>query len=172
MRIIVTGGLGFIGSNFILNQIKKTKNIILNIDKITYAGNVDNLSSISNEKNYSFLKSDICSKDLINTTINEFEPDSIVNFAAESHVDRSIENPMEFVETNVLGTVNLLQCSTNYFNKINNSNFKFLHVSTDEVFGSLGKSGLFSESTLRSKQSLFSIKSFIRPFCKSLESYF
>ena len=147
MRIIVTGGLGFIGSNFILNQINKTKNIILNIDKITYAGNVDNLSSISNEKNYSFLKSDICSKDLINTTINEFEPDSIVNFAAESHVDRSIENPMEFVETNVLGTVNLLQCSTNYFNKINNSNFKFLHVSTDEVFGSLGKSGLFSEDT-------------------------
>lgn len=146
MRIVVTGGLGFIGSNFIINQIKKTDNHILNIDKITYAGNIKNLSEIERNKNYSFLKSDICSKNIIEKAFDEFRPDYIINFAAESHVDRSIENPMEFVETNVLGTVNLLQCSTDYYRKVNNKKFRFLHVSTDEVFGSLGSTGYFTEN--------------------------
>jgi dTDP-glucose 4,6-dehydratase len=147
MNIIVTGGLGFIGSNFIINQIKKTDNHILNIDKITYAGNIKNLSEIERNKNYSFLKSDICSKNIIEKAFDEFRPDYIVNFAAESHVDRSIENPMEFVETNVVGTVNLLQCSTDYYRKVNNKKFRFLHVSTDEVFGSLESTGYFTEHT-------------------------
>ena len=147
MKIIVTGGLGFIGSNFIINQIKKTDNHILNIDKITYAGNIKNLSEIERNKNYSFLKSDICSKNIIEKAFDEFRPDCIINFAAESHVDRSIENPMEFVETNVVGTVNLLQCSTDYYRKGNNKKFRFLHVSTDEVFGSLESSGYFTEHT-------------------------
>jgi len=147
MKIVVTGGLGFIGSNFIINQIKNTDNDILNIDKVTYAGNVNNLSKVEKNKNYSFLKSDICSKELIKNALHEFQPDYVINFAAESHVDRSIENPMQFVETNVVGTVNLLQCSTEYYNQENNKNFRFLHVSTDEVFGSLGSSGFFTEKT-------------------------
>tara|TARA_B100001093_G_scaffold517812_2_gene600516 strand:+ start:1343 stop:2383 length:1041 start_codon:yes stop_codon:yes gene_type:complete len=147
MKIIVTGGLGFIGSNFIINQINNTDNKILNIDKITYAGNINNLSSVDQNINYTFLKSDICSKDTISDAFKDFQPDCIVNFAAESHVDRSIENPMEFVQTNVVGTVNLLQCSTDYYRKGNNQKFRFLHVSTDEVFGSLGLNGYFTEDT-------------------------
>ena len=147
MKILVTGGLGFIGSNFIINQIQQHKNTILNVDKITYAGNENNLSSIADNKYYSFLKADICSEKMIKSAFREFQPDCLINFAAESHVDRSIENPMEFVETNVVGTVNLLNCSTDYFNEVSNKKFKFLHVSTDEVFGSLDSEGYFTENT-------------------------
>lgn len=156
MKIIVTGGLGFIGSNFIINQIQQHQNTILNIDKVTYAGNEENLVSIVNNKNYSFLKTDICSEDMIRSAFKEFQPDCLVNFAAESHVDRSIENPMEFVETNVVGTVNLLNCSTEYFKLLNNKKFKFLHVSTDEVFGSLGNAGYFTENTAYDPSSPYS----------------
>ena len=147
MKILITGGLGFIGSNFIINQIKSYNNTILNIDKITYAGNENNLVSVAKNEKYSFLKADICSKEIIRNAFKEFQPDYVVNFAAESHVDRSIENPMEFVETNVVGTVNLLHCSADYVNQVNNKNFRFLHVSTDEVFGSLGSTGYFTEHT-------------------------
>jgi len=147
MRILVTGGCGFIGSNYIMNVLRDENNIILNIDKLTYAGNKENLSTIMNNKNYGFQKVDICDLKLLSESINNFCPDAIIHFAAESHVDRSIDNPIPFINTNVIGTATLLQASLHYWNKSKNSEFRFIHISTDEVFGSLGKSGLFKEST-------------------------
>ena len=147
MRIFVTGGCGFIGSNFILKQIKSHKNEIMNFDKLTYAGNINNLESISNDETYSFIEGDICDKDLLKKSIFNFKPHSIVHFAAESHVDRSIDSPINFIYTNVLGTAILLECSASYYKSTKISDFKFLHISTDEVYGSLGQDGLFTENT-------------------------
>ena len=145
MKIFITGGYGFIGSNFILEQINYTNNSILNYDKITYAGNPTNLKSIKKSKRYTFINGDICDSKNVEKNIFEFSPDAIVHFAAESHVDRSIEDPSSFINTNIVGTAIMLKEATKYF-AINNS-FKFLHVSTDEVYGSLGKVGYFNEDT-------------------------
>jgi len=145
MKILVTGGCGFIGSNFILDQLNNKNNEIINVDKLTYAGNIDNLKSINSCKNYKFIEEDICNLYKINQILMECNPDCIVHFAAESHVDRSIDNPLTFIHTNILGTTNLLISSQKLLNK--NKNFKFLHVSTDEVYGSLGSNGLFTEDT-------------------------
>ncbi|MBH11224.1 MAG: dTDP-glucose 4,6-dehydratase [Candidatus Marinimicrobia bacterium] len=147
MRILVTGGCGFIGSNFILKQLLNKENEILNFDKLTYAGNLDNLESITNNTNYQFIQGDICDITTVSKTISNFCPDALINFAAESHVDRSIDDPINFVKTNILGTAALLEASTNYFNNLNNRKFKFLHVSTDEVYGSLSNHGLFTENS-------------------------
>ena len=152
MKILVTGGCGFIGSNFVLSQIQNTDNQIVNLDKLTYAGNLDNLTSISDHPNYQFFKGDICDPKFVATTIQDFHPDAIVHFAAESHVDRSIDGPMEFIQTNVVGTATLLNAALGYWERIKNerrkaNNFRFLHVGTDEVFGSLGDDGFFTEST-------------------------
>lgn len=129
-KLVITGGLGFIGSNFIKKSLLKNYKI-LNIDKITYAGNLDNLSTLKKNKNYDFLKADISNKN-IRKKILKFNPDAIIHFAAESHVDRSIENPQEFLQTNIIGTYNLLEVVRN------NKNIKFVHISTDEVYGDLG----------------------------------
>ena len=129
-KLVVTGGLGFIGSNFIRKSLKKYK--ILNIDKITYAGNTKNLTKLSKEKNYKFIKGDISKFD-IREKILKYRPDGIIHFAAESHVDRSIENPREFLDTNIIGTYNLLEIV-----KLNKK-IKFVHISTDEVYGDLGR---------------------------------
>ena len=145
MRILVTGGSGFIGSNYILNQIINNNRTILNIDNLTYAGNSENLIEIKSNPNYSFLKGNICDLDFISSAINNFEPDAIVHFAAESHVDRSIDSPMVFINTNIVGTTILLQASLKYWDE--KRQFRFLHVSTDEVYGSLGDKGFFTEST-------------------------
>ncbi len=148
-HIFVTGGCGFIGSNFIINQINKN-NKILNFDKLTYAANQENLSDIEKSSNYIFLKGDIKDSEKVSSAINEFSPNVIINFAAESHVDRSIDGPKEFIETNIIGTYELLQSSLNYYNNLSNNNkseFKFIHVSTDEVYGSLGNEGYFKETT-------------------------
>lgn len=143
MKLLVTGGLGFIGSNFIIQQIQKINNSVINVDKITYAGNKNNLRSIEKHKNYHFIQGDICSNDLIENIFNKHKPDCVVNFAAESHVDRSIDSPMDFAQTNVIGTVNLLINSTKYIKsskKKRNSNFcmslqtKFLEVFQKMVF--------------------------------------
>ena len=154
MKILVTGGCGFIGSNFIHDQLNKN-NIIMNIDKLTYAGNLENLNSVSNNKNYTFIKGDICDSHCITNAINKFYPDIIVNFAAESHVDRSIDNPMAFINTNIVGTATILNASLSYWKNINN-NFRFIHISTDEVFGSLGNKSFFTETTSYNPSSPYS----------------
>ena len=145
--ILVTGGCGFIGSNFIIHLINKNKNVkIINLDKLTYAGNAKNLSLV-NKDNYSLIKGDICDRKLLKSLFHKYEFNSIVHFAAESHVDRSIDDPSQFIKTNIFGTYNLLECSTEYFLDKKNDNFRFLHVSTDEVFGSLGDEGRFTEDS-------------------------
>ena len=154
MKILVTGGCGFIGSNFIIDQVMNEKNHILNIDKLTYAGNPANLKKVVSNKKYSFVKQDICEMNQITKIILDYQPDAIVHFAAESHVDRSIDNPTEFINTNILGTVNLLQASKKLVER--KKNFRFLHVSTDEVYGSLGDSEFFTEKTAYDPSSPYS----------------
>jgi dTDP-glucose 4,6-dehydratase len=160
-RIIVTGGLGFIGSNFIRLILNENLcDAVLNIDKQTYAGNPENLADLNNDPRYQFVKADIGEEDLVIKSITDFQPTSIINFAAESHVDRSIDSPEPFVETNVLGTLRLLQCTKNFFTDLNEaakSKFRFLHVSTDEVYGSLSATDpAFSETTSYSPNSPYS----------------
>ena len=136
MTILVTGGAGFIGSNFIERQLSVSDEKIVNIDLLTYAGNIEHLAKCADNPNYEFVKADICDRETITRVLAEYNPRGIIHFAAESHVDNSIENPKVFLETNILGTFNLLECSRRY--ESNNSNdFRFLHISTDEVFGSL-----------------------------------
>ena len=140
-NILVTGGLGFIGSNFIRLLMKDGDfGTIINYDKHTYAGNPENLRSIEDDESYKFLKADICDGEKVSEALKEFQIDAIVNFAAESHVDRSIDGPEPFVQTNVVGTLRLLEAFKSYYNSQSEdrkSSLRFLHVSTDEVFGSL-----------------------------------
>jgi len=150
MKILVTGGAGFIGSNFVLKQLNETTNQILNIDKLTYAGNPENLLSIADNSRHHFVQGDICDQQLINKLIEDFQPNAVVHFAAESHVDRSIDGPSEFIQTNIVGTSVLLEESLQYYRGLSSelkAGFRFLHVSTDEVYGSLGATGYFTETT-------------------------
>ena len=156
MNIFVTGGCGFIGSNFVLRQINKQKNVILNYDALTYAGNYDNLESIKNHNNYNFIEGDICDSDHLYSSIINFNPDFLINFAAESHVDRSIDSPNSFINTNIVGTANILQSIVKYNNSKQNNHCKLIHISTDEVFGSLGESGFFKENSRYSPNSPYS----------------
>tara|TARA_Y100000996_G_scaffold391342_1_gene353260 strand:- start:2214 stop:3260 length:1047 start_codon:yes stop_codon:yes gene_type:complete len=146
MKLFITGGCGFIGSNFILQNTTHNNNLILNYDSLSYSGNVGNLSAIENGESYSFINGDICDKNLLKTAILNFKPDIVVHFAAESHVDRSIDSPIEFVNTNIIGTVNLLTVFKEYLKQENNS-ARLIHISTDEVYGSLGMDGVFNESS-------------------------
>ncbi len=149
MKLLVTGGAGFIGSCFIRHVLDKhVEYEIINLDKLTYAGNIENLNDIKDDKRYTFIKGDICDKNLVNEIMENV--DCVVNFAAESHVDRSIEGPEIFIETNVKGTLNLLQSALK--NKIQ----RYLQVSTDEVYGSLGSEGYFYETTPLSPNSPYS----------------
>lgn len=148
--ILVTGGAGFIGSNFIrfMQQNKKLK--IINLDKLTYAGNPDSLKSINNCPNYRFVQRDICDQTIVNDLLVEYSIDQIVHFAAESHVDRSIDGPGEFIKTNINGTFSLLEAARKYWRELSDEKkdqFRFLHISTDEVYGSLGETGYFTEET-------------------------
>ena len=146
-KCLVTGGCGFIGSNYIRTLLVREEDLhVVNLDKLTYAGNIQNLNGISSN-NLTIVKGDICDVDLVNSLFEKHQFDTIVHFAAESHVDRSIEGPAEFIQTNVVGTLNLLEQSRIFINKTNNDNFRFLHVSTDEVYGSLGDDGKFLETT-------------------------
>jgi len=154
---LVTGGAGFIGGNFILRQVLQNNRKIINLDKLTYAGNLDTLSALENHENYTFVQGDIGDNDLVADLIAKYQPDAIVNFAAESHVDRSIDAPDDFIQTNILGTFNLLKQALNYYKSLpKGNNFRFLHVSTDEVYGSLGETGLFTENTPYSPNSPYS----------------
>jgi dTDP-glucose 4,6-dehydratase len=149
--ILVTGGAGFIGSNFVLDWIAAEGTPVVNLDKLTYAGNPANLASLKGDSRYVFAQGDICDRTLVASLLQKHQPQAIVHFAAESHVDRSIHGPGEFVQTNVVGTFSLLEETRAYWNALNaeaRKNFRFLHVSTDEVYGSLGmRKGAFSETT-------------------------
>ena len=138
--ILVTGGAGFIGSNFVLDWIASETASVVNLDKLTYAGNLQNLESITGNPRHIFVRGDIGDADLIGKLLAEHQPRAIVNFAAESHVDRSIHGPGEFIQTNIVGTFHLLEATRAYWGSLNEEdkkNFRFLHVSTDEVYGSL-----------------------------------
>ena len=152
--ILITGGAGFIGSHLIRLFVKKYPQYkIVNLDKLTYAGNLVNLKDVENAPNYQFIKGDIVDTPFINSLFKEYRFDSVIHLAAESHVDRSIANPMEFVQTNIIGTVNLLNAAKNIWNNKEISNLKsqisnlFYHISTDEVYGSLDEGGYFTEQT-------------------------
>jgi dTDP-glucose 4,6-dehydratase len=149
--ILVTGGAGFIGANFILDWLGNESAAIVNLDKLTYAGNLGSLHSVRNDPRHHFVRGDICDSGLVTGLIEKHRPSAIVHFAAESHVDRSIHGPEDFVQTNVVGTLRLLEAARAYFSKLSAGEreaFRFLHVSTDEVYGSLGPGDpAFSESS-------------------------
>ena len=150
VKILVTGGCGFIGSNLVRHLLESPEHEVLNIDKLTYAGNPRSLNDLEGNSRYEFSQTDICDASAITEIIGRFTPDWIMHLAAESHVDRSIDGPGEFVQTNVMGTFTLLQAARTHFKTLSGEakeRFRFLHVSTDEVYGSLGVEGLFSEST-------------------------
>ena len=147
--LIVTGGAGFIGGNFVYHLLNKNYKVI-NLDALTYAGHIETLAQIKDSKNHIFVEGRIGDRDLLASLFDEYQPTAIVNFAAESHVDRSIDGPTKFIETNVVETLSLLESARKNIQKypINmQQNFRFLHVSTDEVYGSLSEAGLFTEET-------------------------
>lgn len=155
-KIIVTGGAGFIGSHVVRLLVNKYPEYkIINLDKLTYAGNLENLIDIEKKPNYFFIKGDITDAEFINTLFEQEKPDGVIHLAAESHVDRSISNPLEFVMTNVIGTVNLLNAAKKQWEG-NYNNHRFFHVSTDEVYGELGETGLFTEETCYDPHSPYS----------------
>ncbi|WP_419392932.1 dTDP-glucose 4,6-dehydratase [Cytobacillus praedii] len=163
MNLLVTGGAGFIGSNFILYMLEKYKDFkIINIDKLTYAGDLKNLNEAINDPRHIFIKGDICNPLLVESIFKEYEIGGIVHFAAESHVDNSINNPKVFIETNVLGTFTLLEAARTYWmNGVNAykdsyKNARFHHISTDEVYGTLGMEGFFTENTAYAPNSPYS----------------
>lgn len=148
--IIITGGAGFIGANFIRYALAKTDARLVIVDKLTYAGNLASLEDTFGDSRVRFVKADIALKDAMEAIFQEFQPDAVVNFAAESHVDRSIDDSSPFIETNIVGTFVLLEAARKYLaakTEEEKRAFRFLHVSTDEVYGSLGETGLFSETT-------------------------
>lgn len=146
-KILITGGAGFIGSHVVRLFVKKYPNYhIVNLDKLTYAGNLENLQDIENEPNYSFVRGDIVDSEFIRKLFDEHQFDGVIHLAAESHVDRSIVNPLEFVYTNVIGTVNLLNTARHLW-QTDSVGKRFYHVSTDEVYGSLTDTGMFTEET-------------------------
>jgi len=147
---LVTGGAGFIGSAVVRMIIARGEDTVVNIDKLTYAGNLDSLRMVEDDPRYHFRQADICDRDAMRAIFAEFRPEAIMHLAAESHVDRSIDGPGEFIQTNIVGTYNLLEVARDYWNRLDaegKSTFRFHHVSTDEVYGSLGAEGLFLETT-------------------------
>jgi dTDP-glucose 4,6-dehydratase len=150
MNILITGGCGFIGSNLVHHVITTTEHTVLNVDKLTYAGNRHSLDDLADNLRYRFAQVDICDPPALASLFDEFQPDWVMHLAAESHVDRSIDGPGAFIQTNVVGTFTLLQAARGHFDKLTGEakdRFRFLHVSTDEVYGSLGDAGLFTEET-------------------------
>lgn len=157
--IIVTGGAGFIGSNFVRQWIAQEQTRLVNLDRLTYAGNFDSLADVAESPLHVFVEGDICDGPLLDRLFEKYQPQAVVHFAAESHVDRSIDGPAAFVETNVVGTFCLLEASRAYWNNLSateQTGFRFLHVSTDEVYGSLGPTGKFTEETAYAPNSPYS----------------
>lgn len=160
MKILVTGGAGFIGSAVIRHIIQNTNNQVLNIDKLTYAGNLESLKEIDQHSNYEFKQIDICDTEQITAAIDAFQPNAIMHLAAESHVDRSIDGPAAFIQTNIVGTYTLLEAARKYWMSLEpkaQQNFRFHHISTDEVYGDLeGTTDLFTETTSYAPSSPYS----------------
>lgn len=160
MRIIVTGGAGFIGSAVIRHLINNSSTIVGNLDKLTYAGNLESLTSIAASPHYSFYEVDICDARALDTVFTDFQPTAVMHLAAESHVDRSIDGPSDFIQTNIVGTYNLLEATRRYWNNLRpeaKADFRFHHISTDEVYGDLeGTTDLFTENTPYSPSSPYS----------------
>ncbi len=148
--ILITGGAGFIGSTLIRYLINDTQNKVINLDKLTYAGNLESLKTIENSNRYHFEQADICDRETMNELFGRYQPDYIMHLAAESHVDRSIDGPGEFIETNIVGTYQLLETARSYYIGLaadKQAVFRFHHISTDEVYGDLEETGLFTEET-------------------------
>lgn len=159
MKVIVTGGAGFIGSAVIRHAIEHMDAEIVNLDKLTYAGNLESLASISEHPRYRFEQVDICDRKSLDRVFGEHQPDAVMHLAAESHVDRSIDGPAAFIETNIVGTYTLLEAARDYWNGLvgeRKKAFRFHHVSTDEVYGSLGETGSFTEETAYQPNSPYS----------------
>lgn len=160
MKILITGGAGFIGSALVRYIIEQTPHSVLNIDKLTYAGNLESLSSVTNSPRYTFRKMDICSQESMAYIFSQFQPDAVMHLAAESHVDRSITGPAEFIQTNIIGTYTLLEVARNYWQLLPGDlkdKFRFYHISTDEVFGDLeNTTGFFTETTSYAPSSPYS----------------
>ncbi len=158
--IIVTGGAGFIGSNFILDWLAQSDEPVVNLDKLTYAGNLQNLEYLKNDRRHTFVRGDICDLELTSKLLATHRPRAVINFAAESHVDRSIHSPGEFIQTNIVGTFHLLQSALNYWSHLDRPakcEFRFLHISTDEVYGTLGADDpAFTEATAYQPNSSYS----------------
>ncbi len=151
MKILVTGGAGFIGSAVVRHIIKNTNNSVVNVDKLTYAGNLNSVRDVAKESRYVFEQADICNAEAMEFLFSKYQPDAVMHLAAESHVDRSIDGPAEFIETNIIGTYTLLEAARNYWKalpEVRKNAFRFHHISTDEVYGDLhGTDDLFTEST-------------------------
>lgn len=159
MKVVITGGAGFIGSALVRYIINNTDWQVLNIDKLTYAGHLESLEPVADNPRYRFSKTDICDQEAIRQIFAGYQPDAIFHLAAESHVDRSIDGPAEFIRTNINGTFNLLDTALSYYregDERRKNAFRFLHISTDEVFGALGKTGYFTETTPYSPRSPYS----------------
>jgi len=160
MQILVTGGAGFIGSAVVRHIIDNTQDSVINLDKLTYAGNLESLGNVEESQRYHFEQVDICDRDELDRIFLEYQPDAVMHLAAESHVDRSIDGPAEFIETNIVGTYTLLEASRAYWNSLDGDrkqDFRFHHISTDEVYGDLeGTDDLFTETTPYSPSSPYS----------------
>jgi dTDP-glucose 4,6-dehydratase len=160
VKILITGGAGFIGSAVIRHIIANTQDSVVNLDKLTYAGNLESLSAVSSDQRYCFEQVDICDRSEVERVFAEHKPDAVMHLAAESHVDRSIDGPADFIETNIVGTYTLLEVARHYWNAMDSSqkeSFRFHHISTDEVYGDLeGADELFTENTSYAPSSPYS----------------
>ena len=159
MRVIVTGGAGFIGSSLVHHIVNQVGDHVLNIDKLTYAGNLESLLTVSQSDKYQFVQGDVCDYENMKAVFIDFQPNIVMHLAAESHVDRSIDGPAGFIQSNIIGTYTLLEVARSYWGQLEEKrkeNFRFHHISTDEVYGSLGHEGLFTESSLYDPSSPYS----------------